>query len=303
MITHLVLSGGGLKGFSYLGIIRYLYIEKMIEKIKYVSGSSIGAYFCLILALKIPIEFIEKEFSDLLEKINNEDLLTISKNNFTSLFSSLGFLSLDIIVQPIKNYLQEKYNIDDISFIDFIKKTGINLYITATNLNTSKRKIFSADDTPNVSVLKAVEASMSVPILFKPINIDDELYIDGVISCDLPLDIFKKVPKENKLAIILCHGTSEEPQVYEKGTKFDFLTFIIRTFYIMLRNLLSYFSNKYKSRNDLHILKIQDLPYDKTFKFHISNQNIKVEFTQNDLDNLTLKGFIDISEYMKSRYL
>ena len=81
MITHLAFSGGGIKGFCYMGIIRYLYLENMIDDIKYVSGASIGAYFGLILALKIPIEYIEKEFSELMLRNHKEGLLTISKNN------------------------------------------------------------------------------------------------------------------------------------------------------------------------------------------------------------------------------
>lgn len=301
MITHITFSGGGIKGFCYLGILRYLYIEKLTDNIKYVSGASIGAYFGLLLALKIPIEYIENEITDIIIKIKKEALLTISKNNFSCLFTSLGFLSLDFLIEPIRKYLKEKYDIEDITFIDFIKKTGINLYVNTTNINTTQRKIFSADDTPDVSVLDAIKASMTVPIIFKPICIDGEYYIDGVISCDLPIDIFKSVPKENKLGIILCQN-KDKTYIYEKDIKFDFFTYLFRSFYIMLKNLLTFYSEKYKSKNELYILKIIDLPYDQAFKFKMFDQEINISIEQEDIDNLTLKGFIDVSEYMKKRY-
>ena len=142
---------------------------------------------------------------------------------------------------------------------------------------------------------------MTVPIIFKPICIDGEYYIDGVISCDLPIDIFKSVPKENKLGIILCENR-DQIHIYDKDTKFDFFTYLFRSFYIMLKNLLSFYSEKYKSKNESYILNITELPYDKAFKFKMLDQEINISIEQHDIDNLTLKGFIDISEYIKKRY-
>lgn len=301
MITHVVFSGGGIKGFCYLGIIRYLYIENLVKNIKYISGASIGAYFGLVLALQIPIDFIENEISIILENIKTNNNLTISKNNFSELFTTFGFLSLDFMMTPILNYLKLKYNIEDITFIDFIKKTGINLYVFTTCINTASKKIFSADDTPNISVIDAVKASMTIPFLFKSSCIEDEYYIDGVISNSVPMNIFKTVPKENKLCVIIYSGTDEDPMIYAKGNKLDFFLYFSRSIYIMLKNLLSNPIEKYKLKDDLHILKINNLPYAGTFKFKITNKEIIISVSQEEVDNLTLKGYIEIFEYMKKK--
>lgn len=47
MISHLFLSGGGLKGLCYFGILRYLYMENMVADIRTIWGSSIGAFLRL----------------------------------------------------------------------------------------------------------------------------------------------------------------------------------------------------------------------------------------------------------------
>ena len=47
-IKHLVLSGGGLLGISYIGLLRYLEESHSIANIKSISGCSAGSFFgCL----------------------------------------------------------------------------------------------------------------------------------------------------------------------------------------------------------------------------------------------------------------
>ena len=301
MITHLVLSGGGIKGFAYLGILRYLYIENMVKDIKYVAGSSIGAFFCMILALKIPIDILEEDLVELLKEVNNSNILSINKDSFAKLMLNNGFSSIRIIMKPIIKYLKDVYGIDDITFIDFVKKTGVNLYVNATNVNTGERKIFCVENTPNISVIDSVVASMSVPILFEPVSIEDDYYVDGVLSNDLPLDIFKNVSKNNTLAILLMIA-DEYNFINKKGTEYNFLNYNVKVFHIMINNCINQSIFKYKDRDDFYLLKLDNMPYNRAFKFTEVDNDLKVILRQEDLDNLILKGFIDISNYMKKRY-
>ena len=54
--THLILSGGGLYGLCYLGIFRYLIIEKKLDSLKNVVGNSMGSFFSLGYCLNIDID-------------------------------------------------------------------------------------------------------------------------------------------------------------------------------------------------------------------------------------------------------
>ena len=42
-ITKLVFSGGGIKGISYIGIIKYLEDEDLLKNINTIVGTSIGS--------------------------------------------------------------------------------------------------------------------------------------------------------------------------------------------------------------------------------------------------------------------
>ena len=44
---------------------------------------------------------------------------------------------------------------------------------------------------------------MSIPILFKPTKIDEDYYYDGGLTNNLPINIFKNVPYENILGLII----------------------------------------------------------------------------------------------------
>jgi len=303
MITHVSFSGGGIKGFCYLGVLRYLYIEKLIDHIKYVSGSSIGAYFTLILALKMPMEVIESDFTELLKEINDSNVLSIDKNSFIKLFDKNGFHSCRFLMRPVIKYFKDKYGVEDLTFIDFVKKTGVNIYINTTNVNTTHRKVFSAESTPDISVIDAVVASMTVPILFEAVQIDGEYYVDGVISQDMPIDIFENVNKNNVLGILMYESKNDQLQAYPKMSELNFINYTCRIASIMIMNLINQSVYKYKNKDYFWLLKITDLPYERSFKFCITDEgNIKVDLNQTDVDNLILKGFIDTTNYMNKRY-
>ena len=47
-------------------------------------------------------------------------------------------------------------------------------YVTAFNTSTLRTEVFSAEHTPNVVVADAVRASMSIPVFFTAVNIQEK---------------------------------------------------------------------------------------------------------------------------------
>lgn len=301
MITHVALSGGGIKGMAYLGILRYFYIENMMEHIRHVSGSSIGALYCLYIALKMPIELIESEYKDLLIEINETNILCIDKSKFAKFLQNKGLTSVEFMTKPAKKYMKQMFDEEDMTFMQLSKRTGINMYINTTCINTGKRHIFSLETTPNASVINAVVASMTVPFLFEPVLIDGHYHIDGVISIDLPLDVFEGVPSENILAVLIMPNNSYF--THEKEIEYTFLNYMFTCMKIVIMNLIHQSVYKYQDSNEPYLLKLEDLPYDKAFKFDTGDDYIKVKIHQDDVDNLILKGFIAMSNHMKKRQI
>ena len=296
-ITHVYFSGGGIKGLCYLGIIRYIYIEKMMKHIRDVAGTSVGAYFALVLALQIPLEFLEEQMMLIVENFNlmtPENYLYIDETKFANLLTKNGMLTIEFLLDPVVKYLELQYGASDLTFIEFAKKTGINLYVNSININHIQNVTFCVDETPNVSVIDAVKASMSIPFMFEPVLIDGEYYIDGVRDFN---DIFKDVDKRCLLYIILCKTSEELPSVFEKDSDIPLMRYMGRIMEVVLLKMMV----TDDSVNGDHILKINEFPYNKFMKFKVADKYMNVELTQENFDNLILKGFIDISNYMQKR--
>lgn len=302
-ITHVIFSSGGLMGLCYLGILRYLYIENMTKNIKYIAGTSIGAYFGLVLALKIPIEYIEEELYQIITDLNEKPDMVITKSNIFQMFQLNGIYDIRYLMTPIVKYIKSEYDVSDFTYLELAKKTGVNLYISCTCMNTSSNKIFSIENTPNVSVLESILASMSIPFFIHPVCIDGEYYIDGIMSKSPQVDnFFLDVNKDNILSFLLYSSCKEDFQVYEKNTHFSFVTYTIRMLQIMLTTLIEHTTENMENSKYNNVMKIKNLPYNKVVKFRIKNDEILIDIAHEDMDNMILKGFIDVTNYMNKRY-
>ena len=176
-LTHVVFSGGGMCGLAYIGAIRFLQVEGMDKHIRYVSGSSIGAVFATIFALRIPLHDIEQR---LIQMICNDNTLTFPYPDMLSLLHSYGMDDGHTFLTFLKE------DLDKLTFMDLTKRTGVHLTICATHLQTMTPTYFSVDTTPHVLVYDALRASIAVPWVMKPVVIGEDIYIDGGITDNLP---------------------------------------------------------------------------------------------------------------------
>ncbi len=63
------------------------------------------------------------------------------------------------------------------------------LYVTAVNVDNGTRAVFGEQGARSISVPRAVRASAALPILFRPVRIGEQEFIDGGIAQNLPVDI------------------------------------------------------------------------------------------------------------------
>ena len=85
-----------------------------------------------------------------------------------------------------------------------LKNLKFPLYVSATDLNNGKAVYFSKGE-----LLDPVIASASIPVLFKPVIINNIYYVDGGVLDNLPLK-----PIENKCKFII--GSFVNPVGYIK---------------------------------------------------------------------------------------
>ena len=189
----LVLSGGGVKGYAHLGVLRVLERENI--KIDYITGTSIGALVGTLYSIGYSVDEIEKFLDDInvssfLETVTDNTNLSLEKKEslkkysaYLSFDNELNFSFPKGLKGTGEEYLILKKMLGKYEYMDSFDNFPIPLRIVATNLNTGETKAFSKGD-----VAKVLIASMSIPSIFEPMKIDGEIYVDGLVTRNLPVE-------------------------------------------------------------------------------------------------------------------
>jgi NTE family protein len=287
-ITHIVFAGNALKSLCICGILRYIYCYKMDENIRDIAGTSMGAFFSLAYALKIPIERLEQ----IIHNTMKSDITKIYPNNFINLINDYGFNNSLDYLKGFRDYIKEIYNQDDLTFIELSKKTGINLYISVTEVNSGSNVIFNVNDYPNVSVLDAISASMCLPILSKPVIINDKYYIDGYLTNNFPIEVFSHINSE----FILGIGINTRIECHIDMKKISFINYYYNIFQMIYNNTdtLCYYN---KLKNHKNIIFIKNSPVRSILNPNITDDYIDFSINEELLNNLYLQGFKEMNDY------
>ncbi len=156
----LALSGGGLRGIAHIGVIKALR-EHNIEAEAVIgasAGSIIGTLYAAGLSADAMMDFV-KEFG----------IIKSTRLNFK--FDGLSSLSF------LKEHLMDTLGHDD------FERLQKHLYIGITNLNEG---VLEVRDSGSLSDI--VMASCAVPLIFKPVEMNDRVYVDGGVINNLPVE-------------------------------------------------------------------------------------------------------------------
>lgn len=155
----IVLSGGGARGFAHAGVLQALNEFGIFPQV--ISGVSAGAIVGAFYADGYTPKEIRNFFTE-------KGMF----NYFKFVYPKQGLLKMSGLARVMNKYLSAQT----------FEELKIPLYVCATNLNTGKRVYFSKG-----KLHKTIIASSSIPILFNPVKIDGEKYVDGGLLDNLPI--------------------------------------------------------------------------------------------------------------------
>ena len=158
----LVLASGGAKGFAHIGAIEAL--EESGYEITSIAGASMGALIGGIYAAG-GLDKVKEWMYDL------TDREVFRLVDFT--FSPNALVKGNRIMDALKAIVPD-CNIEDLN---------IPYCAVATDLKEGQEVVFRSG-----SLYDAIRASISIPMLFRPVEHGDMLLIDGAITNGLPLD-------------------------------------------------------------------------------------------------------------------
>lgn len=156
----LVLSGGGVKGVAHVGVLKALKEHDISPDI--VSGASAGAIVGALYA----------------NGVSPVDMLAFFKD--TPLFKYSHFTIIKPGLFDTNKYLVFFEKFFPNNLFEALEK---QLFVVATNLQKGEAQFFSKGELLNV-----VLASAAIPPVFSPVKINGQLYTDGGIMNNFPVE-------------------------------------------------------------------------------------------------------------------
>ncbi|MDQ6967189.1 MAG: patatin-like phospholipase family protein [Mariprofundaceae bacterium] len=206
----LALGGGGGRGLAHLGVLQVL--EEHGLKPDAIVGTSIGALFGSMYALEPDANKLQEHVLSFLDsddfgQLKLPELGDVSDKNNTWLArlgaaarQSVWFTraATGIAVVDV-NYLVEMANVlcAGRGFADI----KIPLYLTAVTFPCGECHIFSKGDLAH-----SIAASMAIPGVFNPLEMNGERYVDGGLASELPAKEARMIAKPEQLVVAVNVG-------------------------------------------------------------------------------------------------
>ncbi|REG99125.1 patatin-like phospholipase family protein [Flavobacterium aquicola] len=188
----LVLSGGGAKGFAHIGVLNVL--EDAGIKIDYIGGTSMGAVIGGLYA----VGYNAKQIDSIIDITNfsnviNDFIPRSSKNFYEKRNDELYALILPFNKFSIgtpEALSKGMYNFNLLSRLTFparhvrdFSELPIPFLCVGTNIAMGEQVVFDKG-----ILAQAITGSASLPSIFAPIIIDNNLIIDGGVINNYPID-------------------------------------------------------------------------------------------------------------------
>lgn len=223
----LALSGGGIKGYAHIGVLEVF--EKEGIGIAGIVGTSMGS----IVGSMYASGHNAAELAEIVKNINLAELITATGGNYFNLTDKavrdisiirpeihydkdnnpvgpLGFVAGNAVLE----YLVQ--SLSDVPVSDF-NKLPIPFAAVATDVVTGEKVVIR-----HGSLASAVRASMAIPGVFDPWEIDGRLLVDGGMVSNMPVETAKELfPGYPVIAINL---TSELEPRESLGSWIDILS-------------------------------------------------------------------------------
>ena len=206
-IDTIILSGGSSKGISFLGTFNYLienqYIDRDLKNIKKIICVSASFLFTLMILFH-ESDFIQMK-KDMLD-FNFVDFLDINDISLKNLFNNYGLINENKNHIYIKKLLKEKYNKENLSLLSLYKKTNIHIIVKVSNITKKKIEYIDHINNPKINIFKLIQMTTAMPIIFQPVKYKNDIYIDGGLCGNLPIEINDSV---DYLSIDILGGNDE----------------------------------------------------------------------------------------------
>ena len=210
----LALSGGGARGLAHIGVLKVL--EREGVPIDLLAGTSMGGVVAGAYAVGLPPGFMEEEA---LRMTNPRRLLSLADPTLPR----RGLFEGRKVIDYLTGHL------GDCTF----EGLQCPLSLIAVNLEASEPVILNEG-----RVTDAIRATIALPGLFKPVERDGQVLVDGGLLDNLPADVTRQMGADVVIAVDVIGGNSTFSAMIKTLRERRYVPAgLVSTFDVMLRSL------------------------------------------------------------------
>jgi predicted acylesterase/phospholipase RssA len=196
----LVLASGGIRVLSYVGALEELHTHGCLAGVETLCGVSGGA----LIATALAFGYTYTELREICERFDFGVLKHIDEQSPIRLLEGcFGLDSGEMLSRFCSALAHVKGLDDDITFGELAARGRPELRIWCADLESGRLRTFSASTTPGFSVLAALRASMSIPLVYEPVaGPSGEMLVDGALINAYPIYTLTAAERASTLGIV-----------------------------------------------------------------------------------------------------
>jgi NTE family protein len=200
-IKNLVFEGAGIKGLAYAGSIAELQKLDKLKHLEKVGGTSAGA----IIALTVALGYTPEEIEEIIFETNFAKFNQGKLGGFFRYRNHYGYYKSERFGKWLGKLIEAKTGNPNLTFAELRANHFYDLYCVATLMDEQKTIVYSIENQPNMQIKEAVRASMTIPLYFGAMFIDDDgkvykkqndsthVVCDGGLLANFPIQIFDTI--------------------------------------------------------------------------------------------------------------
>ena len=270
-ITKIIIAGGGINGIAIAGAVTTFLKYNKFKYLTDIVGISVGSIISLLLVLGYNNDEIKNIFIDL-------KMHEFMDYKFRCFIDNWGFDDGQMNKRLLQAILKNKNININITFKELYKITKKNLVIVGTNLSKETAEYFNHNTEPNMCIVDAVRISCCFPVVYSPVKYNNNLYVDGGVLAQYPLEYFDS--KKNLLGFVI-----EDRDIKSKETVINSFDKYYLTLIKTIINKSEY--NKVKKNIDITVIINKSKLHSNAMDYNLSTE------VKNRLFNVGCDAYMD----------
>jgi len=216
----LALSGGGARGAAHVGVLRVL--EEQHVPVDFIAGTSIGAVIGGLYAAGVSVDVLERMLSEVdwtdtsNDRIQREDRSFRRKrdDDLYLVRAAPGISDRGEVRFPAGLVQGQKFDLLLRSFTAAVAQAHdfdqlrIPFRAVAADIVTGEEVALGEGD-----LATAIRASMAIPAVLAPVEINGRLLVDGGVAANLPIDVVRKMGADIVIAVDVTTSLATREQL------------------------------------------------------------------------------------------